>query len=382
MQPQEPAISVVMSVYNGEKYIEDTIESILNQTFENFEFIIINDCSTDSSLEILEAFRERDTRVVIINNDINLKLPASLNKGIAKARGRYIARMDADDIALPNRFAVQLQAIESEPEIDFLGSRVQCFYDEENDGEAYANISSMEELHFNFIAASLDLKDTQELITKESYKTTRICHSTLFGKTSAFKKLKYNEEVFAEDWDLYNRAINRGYSISKVPDILVKYRIVNTGMCGQFNNQNHKEIRKKISTLNNGILKDCFVTKNYDNAFKFLWFHYIRFFLANLIVKFKTMVNKMIKRPVFLVMKLVYKSLPDAALIKLYRFFSILDRRTPIGKIPLVNRVLSLSLLVLRNNEIISASLKEKLNKEVSINIGIWTIEKKWAMGG
>ncbi|RTZ23484.1 glycosyltransferase family 2 protein, partial [Vibrio penaeicida] len=209
-----------------------TIESILNQTFENFEFIIINDCSTDSSLEILEAFRERDTRVVIINNDINLKLPASLNKGIAKARGRYIARMDADDIALPNRFAVQLQAIESEPEIDFLGSRVQCFYDEENDGEAYANISSMEELHFNFIAASLDLKDTQELITKESYKTTRICHSTLFGKTSAFKKLKYNEEVFAEDWDLYNRAINRGYSISKVPDILVKYRIVNTGMCG------------------------------------------------------------------------------------------------------------------------------------------------------
>lgn len=378
----KPEISVVMSVYNGEKYLRETILSILNQTVDNFEFIIINDCSTDGTLKILEEFEEHDARIIILNNEVNLKLPASLNRGIDVAKGNFIARMDADDIAFPERFEIQLNTMKDNPSLDFLGSRVECFYDNTNDGKAYADINSMEELHFNFISESLQLSDTEKLIASETYKTTRICHSTLFGKTTAFRELKYNEDVFAEDWDLYNRALNLNYSISKVPDFLVRYRIVNSGMCGQFNQQNQREIRKKINKLNNGILKDCINTRRYENAARFFWYHYVRFFLATLIIKVKIMLNKAIKRPIFLVMRLIYKSLSDESLIKLYRVLSFFDRKTPIGKIPLLNRAFFLSLLVLKNNEKVISFLKDDILSRKSVNIGVWTIEKKWAMGG
>ena len=107
----------------------------------------------------------------------------------------------------------------------------------------------MEEVHFNFISKHGDLFETAELISRETYKTTRLCHSTLFGRRTAFETLMYKEDIFAEDWDLYNRALNRGMKISKVPKVLIKYRIVNSGMCGQFNEQPHIEIRKKIFAM-------------------------------------------------------------------------------------------------------------------------------------
>ena len=89
-------ISVVMSVYNGDKYLSDSIESILNQTYENFEFIIINDGSEDSSIDIINKYMNYDKRIVLINRK-NRGLAYSLNEGIAKSKGEYIARMDADD---------------------------------------------------------------------------------------------------------------------------------------------------------------------------------------------------------------------------------------------------------------------------------------------
>lgn len=188
-----PMISVVMSVYNGEKYLKDTIDSILNQTEDSFEYIIINDCSTDDSLNILREYEKLDDRIVIINNEKNLKLPASLNKGIRIAKGKYIARMDADDIAYSNRFSVQLKTLENNPEYDFIGSLVECFYNEDNGSSVYAEKEYMEEMHFNFISETGDLAETAALISRETYKTTRLCHSTLFGKKDAFEILMYNE---------------------------------------------------------------------------------------------------------------------------------------------------------------------------------------------
>ena len=94
-----PLVSVVMSVYNSEKYLKEAIESILNQTYTNFEFIIVNDGSTDSSLDIIQEYMKKDERIVLISRD-NKGLPYSLNEGIEKAKGKYIARMDADDISL------------------------------------------------------------------------------------------------------------------------------------------------------------------------------------------------------------------------------------------------------------------------------------------
>lgn len=179
MKNTNPKISVVMSVYNGEKHVAETIESILSQDFTEFEFIIINDCSTDSSLEILNSYAERDKRVKIINNIVNKKLPASLNIGIKASRGIYIARIDADDICLPHRLRTQFEFMESHSELSFIGSLVQCFYDESNVGSAYATTSAMEEIHFNFIDPSHSTELTTKLITEQTYKTTRICHSSL-----------------------------------------------------------------------------------------------------------------------------------------------------------------------------------------------------------
>lgn len=94
-----PTISVVISVYNGEKYLSEAIESVLNQTYKDFEFIIINDGSTDNSLEIIKKYQNQDERIVLISRE-NKGLVSSLNEGIEKAKGKYIARMDADDICL------------------------------------------------------------------------------------------------------------------------------------------------------------------------------------------------------------------------------------------------------------------------------------------
>ncbi|PSO83704.1 MAG: hypothetical protein BRC41_11810, partial [Cyanobacteria bacterium QH_9_48_43] len=100
-------ISVVMPVYNGANYIREAVESILNQTFTDFEFIVIDDCSTDRSWEILTKYANQDQRVKLFKNEENLGVTKSLNKGLKLAQGDYIARQDADDVSLPERFEKQ-----------------------------------------------------------------------------------------------------------------------------------------------------------------------------------------------------------------------------------------------------------------------------------
>lgn len=119
-------ISVILPVYNGEKYLKEAIESILNQTYTNFEFIIIDDGSKDSSLEIIKEYEKEDERIVAVSRE-NKGLIATLNEGIEKAKGKYIARMDQDDISLPNRFEEQLKIMENDKEIVVCGSWINVF---------------------------------------------------------------------------------------------------------------------------------------------------------------------------------------------------------------------------------------------------------------
>ena len=115
-----PQISVIMAVYNGEKFLEEAIGSILKQTFLNFEFIIIDDGSEDTSLKIIKNFK--DKRISILENNKNIGLSASLNKGIKLSKGKYIARMDADDISLPERLEKQYNFMERNPNIGIVGT--------------------------------------------------------------------------------------------------------------------------------------------------------------------------------------------------------------------------------------------------------------------
>src|SRR5687768_10604451 len=119
-----PSISVLMSVYNGARYLSQSIESILAQTFSDFEFIIIDDCSSDSTPQILNEYARQDSRIRIIRNSENKGLTASLNIGLTQAQGRYIARQDADDISLPQRFEKQIHYLEAHPETIVVSSNI------------------------------------------------------------------------------------------------------------------------------------------------------------------------------------------------------------------------------------------------------------------
>src|SRR4030042_6096810 len=126
---KDPKISVIMSVYNGlplgpqpktktasSAYLKEAVESILNQTYRNFEFIIVDDASRDKSWDYLKSLKDR--RIKLIRNKKNLGLAASLNIALRQAQGDYVARMDADDISLPNRFEEQIYFLQKNPKID------------------------------------------------------------------------------------------------------------------------------------------------------------------------------------------------------------------------------------------------------------------------
>lgn len=121
---KNPSISVVMPVYNCEKYLREAIESILNQTYKDFEFIIINDGSTDKSPEILQEYAKKDSRIKIINQP-NSGIVVALNRGLREAKGEWVFRMDADDIALPDRFECQIDMIKRKPSTVLLGGWCQ-----------------------------------------------------------------------------------------------------------------------------------------------------------------------------------------------------------------------------------------------------------------
>jgi glycosyltransferase involved in cell wall biosynthesis len=202
-----PAISVVMPVYNGGKYLKEAIESILNQTYKDFELILINDGSTDASEEIIESFS--DKRIVYLDNGKNLGLAASFNAGIDAARGAYIARMDADDISLPERFEKQLSYLERKPHIGIVGSSIMII----NEGGRR-------------LAVHLRPKTHKE-IKFSSLFSSPMYHPTVMGRTEIFRSHHYNETFSnSEDYELWSRLLfdsNVRFANFKAP--LLKYRV-------------------------------------------------------------------------------------------------------------------------------------------------------------
>ena len=124
----KPFISVIMSVYNAEQFLREAIDSILNQTYDNFEFIIIDDASTDSSNAILRSYNDHRIRVHL--NKENSGLTKSLNIGLALAKGTYIARQDADDVSYPERFQRQLDFFQANPGLDIAGTQATYIYED------------------------------------------------------------------------------------------------------------------------------------------------------------------------------------------------------------------------------------------------------------
>jgi len=198
-----PKISVVMSVYNGEKHLRGSIESILNQTFTDFEFIIVNDGSTDASLEIIKSYD--DARIRTINNEKNIGLTKSLNKATKKARGEYIARQDADDISLPNRLELQLEFLEKHPDVALLGTGIYVI-DEKGD--------------------KIEKRIMHPNPKKSLLKGNRFIHGSVMLRRSVIDELgAYNETLkYSQDYELWLR-MSKKYDVRNVTAPLYKLRM-------------------------------------------------------------------------------------------------------------------------------------------------------------
>lgn len=203
-----PKISLIMSVYNGEDYLAETIDSIINQTFKEWEFIIINDCSTDKTAEILDKYSKEDSRIKVHTNETNLRLPSSLNKALSKAQGKYIARMDADDIALPTRLQKQFDFMEANPDIDLSSCRFLTLKN-----GVYSSGGCGGRADFESIKALL-------LVTNP------ILHPGIIAKAEAIKALGYDKNfTCTEDMELWTRFVLEGKRIEILSDYLMIYRL-------------------------------------------------------------------------------------------------------------------------------------------------------------
>ncbi len=199
-----PIISVAMPVFNGEKYLEQAIDSILNQSFEEFEFIIINDGSTDNSLKILQEYQKSDSRIILVSRE-NRNLATTLNEIIDLASGKWIARMDQDDIAMPFRFERQLHWLD-QTNADICGSWVQRFGTKDN--------------------RIVKFHENDELIKAEMLFASPFAHPSVMMKTEYLKKLRYDSEFEkAEDYDLWVRSVQAGCKMTNVPEVLIRYRV-------------------------------------------------------------------------------------------------------------------------------------------------------------
>lgn len=119
-----PKVTVLMAVYNGERYLHEAVESILNQSFVDFEFVIVEDGSKDNTWQILSEYAAQDSRIRLVRNPENMGLAKSLNKGLRVARGEYIARQDADDVSLPDRLVKQVSVLDAQPQVVLVSGNI------------------------------------------------------------------------------------------------------------------------------------------------------------------------------------------------------------------------------------------------------------------
>lgn len=201
-----------MSVYNGAKFLAEAIDSILAQTFTDFEFIIIDDASSDTSIQVINSYK--DARIIVVQNTKNLGLTKSLNIGIAEAKGKYIARMDADDISMPKRLEKQFDFMEEHPEFAFSGTRAKTINDVGKE-----------------ISFFKPPTDSSKILALLLFKNC-FFHSSLIIRTEKLLQVSgYNEAYkYAQDYKLYLELFkNKCYGTNLKEQLLV-YRVLNSNI--------------------------------------------------------------------------------------------------------------------------------------------------------
>lgn len=213
----KPTISVILAVHNGMPYLKDAIKSILTQTYRDFEFIVIDDASSDESYKYLKNLK--DKRIVLIKNLRNLGLAASLNKGLEKSRGAFIARMDADDVSLPERFEKQIKFLNAHPKIAICGTWAKLIDDK---GKTPSLVTK-------------PIDDAR--IKKENFWIPALIHPTWMVRKEVFEKIgRYDPKYdMIEDLEFLNRA--KSFKMANIGEPLLLWRSIQ-------NRRSKKDIQK------------------------------------------------------------------------------------------------------------------------------------------
>ena len=219
MNKSKPLVSVVMPAFNVEKYIGEAVESILNQTFKDFELIIIDDASTDNTLSIAENYAKKDTRIIIVKNSKNLQIAVSLNKGINLAKSGIIARMDPDDISYPDRLRIQYEYIKRHPKIAVVGANMMIMNRE-------GTVISKRE----YPTKSSELK-------KVMFRYSPFAHPVVMFRRQVFQEFGgYDVNMVpCEDINLWFQ-IGSKYEFASIPKLLLQYRLI-------FVSNSHKKLK-------------------------------------------------------------------------------------------------------------------------------------------
>lgn len=209
-----PVVSVLMSVYNDALYVEEAIVSILQQNFTDFEFVIIDDGSTDGSSKILEDYAQNDLRIKLYKQE-NSGLISALNFGLSVCSGELIARMDSDDVALPNRLLKQCTFMQSNPSLGVLGSDIDLI-----DGSG-------------MLLRRFCYPKGEKAVNKFIKHGSPVAHPAVMMRKSAVQKVGGYRKAFlhAEDYDLWFRILEHGYKVDNLDEVLLRYRQTSSGVC-------------------------------------------------------------------------------------------------------------------------------------------------------
>ena len=203
----KPKISVIMAVYNGQDYLNKAIDSILNQTFTDFEFIIVDDCSSDNTILIINSYD--DKRIKLFRNKVNRGQTPSLNIAVNKSKGFYLARIDADDIYMPNKLEVQFEFMQRNSDVSVCGTMSNCI---DENGNIYSN-------------RSFPINPTD--IYFRMFYHSPVNHVSVIMRASDIKKVGTYDENYpiCADFALWSKLIKHGYKLANVPLMLTKFRV-------------------------------------------------------------------------------------------------------------------------------------------------------------
>ncbi len=204
-----PRVSIIMGVFNGEKRIQKSINSIITQSFKDWEFIICDDCSTDNTYEKLLSISKQDSRVKIIRNKKNMSLAFTLNECLKEAQGEYIARQDDDDLSEENRLEKQVLFLDSHPEIDLVSTWAKVI---NNNQETWSYICHSAKPTINDLIRGSCLVHPAVMIRKKT-----MC--ALNGYNASKKALR------VEDYELWFRFFEKGFKCANIPEFLIRYRV-------------------------------------------------------------------------------------------------------------------------------------------------------------